>query len=144
MSRDVHPMVPVKVWADIDEGIVGMVKRLNEIPGVRTYGSCQGTIDEGGAEPYGPFVQISCIDSVTWKAVSQEFDVVWLGDWHGSAHPRPGQYEKALREICDTWKKGLGDWPNESPLQKAINERDSLYAIAAAALATRTSGAVEK
>jgi hypothetical protein len=38
-----HRTVPVQVWADVDEGVAELVIELNGIPGVRTYGCCQGT-----------------------------------------------------------------------------------------------------
>lgn len=47
-----HPTTPIKVWADIDLGVVDMVVVLNSIEGVRTIASCQGTIGEGGPRPY--------------------------------------------------------------------------------------------
>jgi hypothetical protein len=35
-------VTPVKVWVDVDRGIAPLVDVLNALPGVRTYGSCQG------------------------------------------------------------------------------------------------------
>ena len=52
----VHKTVPLPVWVDVDEGISSAVAFLNTLPGVRTFTSCQGTIGEGGAEPYRPFI----------------------------------------------------------------------------------------
>ena len=47
-----HPTRRIQVWADIDEGIADFVTWLNTIPGVTTHASCQGTIGEGGPNPY--------------------------------------------------------------------------------------------
>jgi hypothetical protein len=56
MGNVVHKTQPLQIWVDVDEGIAGAVAFLNTLPGVRTFGSCQGTIGEGGAEPYRPHV----------------------------------------------------------------------------------------
>jgi hypothetical protein len=56
MGNVIHMTRPVQVWADVDERIAGAVQFLNTLPGVRTFASCQGTIGEGGAEPYRPYV----------------------------------------------------------------------------------------
>ena len=71
--------VPVQVWVDVDEGIAETVKYLNTIPGVRTYASCQGTIGEGGAEPYGPQVMVSWAGG-TLARLAREFDLELLGE----------------------------------------------------------------
>jgi hypothetical protein len=39
----VHQEVPVKVTAWVDEGIAPLVLALNELPGVQTLDSCQGS-----------------------------------------------------------------------------------------------------
>jgi hypothetical protein len=44
----VHKKVPLKIWADIDEGIVDFVRKLNTIPGVRILDSDQGDLLQGG------------------------------------------------------------------------------------------------
>src|ERR1019366_9690661 len=44
----VHKKVPLKIWADIDEGIVDFVRKLNTIPGVRILDSDQGDPLQGG------------------------------------------------------------------------------------------------
>jgi hypothetical protein len=61
VSGIIHETRPVKVWVDVDAGIADFVLALNDIPGIRTHASCQGTFGEGGAEPYGAHVM------VTWK-----------------------------------------------------------------------------
>lgn len=53
----VHRTVRVLVWADVDEGVADMVRQLNLIEGVTTHACCQGSIGEGGANPYRPYVQ---------------------------------------------------------------------------------------
>lgn len=75
MSGTMHETVAIRVWADVDVGIADAVRRLNEIPGIRTHASCQGTIGEGGAEPYGPYVMFSWSDGDALEAVCREFDV---------------------------------------------------------------------
>ena len=70
----VHRTVPVQVWADVDEGIADLVKYLNTVPGVRTHASCQGTIGEGGAEPYGPQVMVSYQTEEAETRLRREFD----------------------------------------------------------------------
>lgn len=84
----VHQTIPVQVWADIDEGIVDVVKHLNTIEGVRTWDSCQGTIGEGGAEPYKAYVMLSWPDEAALQRLQAEFDVEVEGDNWGYAHVR--------------------------------------------------------
>ena len=81
----IHETVRVKVWADIDAGIADMVLRLNDIPGVRTYASCQGTKD------YAPYVMTSWPDEETLERLKAEFeyeDVDMLGSNTAHFHPR--------------------------------------------------------
>jgi hypothetical protein len=88
--RSSHPTRAVQVWVDVDLGVAEMVEYLNTIPGVRTHSSCQGTIGEGGAEPYRPYVQCS------WKSEAEdrlraEFDIdvdPWGRRGWGYLHPR--------------------------------------------------------
>lgn len=89
MPEGNHKQVSVQVWADVDEGIADMVLYLNTIPGVRTHASCQGTIGEGGPEPYRAQVM------ATWppgafERLKTEFDVTILGENWGYLHPRDG------------------------------------------------------
>lgn len=92
MGTVIHKTVPVKVWADVDEGIAAAVIQLNEIPGIRTYASCQGTTGERGPEPYGPYVMFSWRDAEALDRVRLEFDVTFgVGGENSnmaSAHPR--------------------------------------------------------
>lgn len=57
MSSVNHKTVPVQCWVDIDTGIATDVSWLNSLEGVRTFASCQGTIGEGGPEPYWPYIK---------------------------------------------------------------------------------------
>ena len=66
-----HKTVSVQVWVDVDEGIASFVSALNRISGVRTHSSCQGTLGEGGAEPYGPYVVVSWDNATALAAVLQ-------------------------------------------------------------------------
>ena len=58
-----HGSIPLQVWVDIDEGIADAVIFINSIPGARTFGSCQGSIGEGGHAPYEPYVLASWPES---------------------------------------------------------------------------------
>lgn len=75
-----HKTIPVQVWADVDEGIAETVKYLNTIIGVRTYASCQGTLGEGGSEPYGPQVMVSWSNEAALELLKREFAVEILGE----------------------------------------------------------------
>lgn len=86
MGNVVHKTVPVWVKADIDEGIADFVRRLNRIPGVRTHASCQGTIGEGGAEPYEAYVSVSWRTD-TGREELEQYRLIVEGDGHGCVHP---------------------------------------------------------
>lgn len=104
-ERDPHKTQPMLVWADIDEGVAGLVAYLNTIPGVRTQAACQGTIGEGGPAPYGPYAM------ATWPATQtarlmDEFDIELLGDCWGYVRPRDGWTApdtRALPAVGDGW-----------------------------------------
>jgi len=83
-----HKTIPILVWVDVDEGIADMVKYLNRIPGVRTLASCQGTIGDGGPNPYRPQVMCEWTPEALMRLRS-EFDVEPEGNgtW-GYVHPR--------------------------------------------------------
>lgn len=85
-SPTIHKTIPVLVWADVDEGIAAFVRHLNTLMGIRTLASCQGTIHEGGHEPYSPQVM------VTWEsddalALLSAYRMTKLGDNFGYVHP---------------------------------------------------------
>ena len=84
---DGHETRPVRVWADVDLGIADTVEYLNTIEGVRTHASCQGTIGEGGPQPYRAQVMCSWSD-VAFERLKGEFDITELGDHFGYVHPR--------------------------------------------------------
>lgn len=73
-ERPIHRTVPALVWADIDEGVVDMIRRLNEIPGVRTNASCQGTIGEGGPRPYPAHVMAHWMSEESLEEIRREYD----------------------------------------------------------------------
>lgn len=81
-----HLTRPVRVWADVDVGVADFVVALNEIPGIRTLASCQGTIGEGGADPYGPQVMVTWEDEAALARLSK-WRVTKLGDTFGYVHP---------------------------------------------------------
>lgn len=90
MSSKIHDTVPILVWADVDMKMAKLIERLNRIPGVRTYNCCQGTIGEGGAEPYEPYV------SVSWwyieaKLALEKFNLTIEGESFGTIRPNKEQ-----------------------------------------------------
>src|SRR5690348_10715112 len=82
-----HATTAIQVWVDVDVGIADLVLYLNSIPGVRTMASCQGTLDDGGAEPYGPYVMARW-EPECFSRLSTEFDVETLGEAWGYIRPR--------------------------------------------------------
>ena len=58
----IHQTREIKVWVDVDEGIADFVLELTEIEGIRCHASCQGTIGEGGADPYEAHVMVTWTD----------------------------------------------------------------------------------
>ena len=64
----------------MDEGIADVVKYLNTIPEVRMLASCQGTLGEGGPEPYGPQVMISWTNKDVLDKLKREFVVEMVSD----------------------------------------------------------------
>lgn len=86
MGNVIHRTVPVLVWADVDEGIVEFVRKLNTIAGVRTHHSCQGTISEGGAEPYPAYVGVSWVDDEARDRLKEVGDLVAEGDNFGTLY----------------------------------------------------------
>lgn len=88
-----HKTREVWVIADVDEGIAAMVAYLQTIPGVRTSASCQGTLGEGGPNPYRPQVMATWPKDTEARLLA-EFDVTLLGEHWGYLHPRAAQEEK--------------------------------------------------
>ena len=84
----VHLTRQIKVTVNVDEGIADFVEYLQTIPGVRTHASCQGSIGEGGAEPYSAYVRASWDDTAFLLLLADKNIVVQvLGDHHGTLHP---------------------------------------------------------
>lgn len=81
-----HKTVRVQVWADVDEGIADLVRYLQTIDGVTTHASCQGTIGEGGPQPYRAQVMASWTDAAG-ERLRKEFGVKELGKNWGYIHP---------------------------------------------------------
>jgi hypothetical protein len=86
-ERHPHKTVPIQVWVDVDEGVCGLVAYLNTISGVRTLASCQGTIGEGGSEPY-PAQVMACWPSEAADQIYAEFEVTLLGNGWGYLRPK--------------------------------------------------------
>ena len=82
-----HATRPVQVWADIDLGIAEMVVYLNTIEGVRTLASCQGTLGEGGPNPYRAHVMAAWPKELEVRLLA-EFDVTIEGECWGYLYPR--------------------------------------------------------
>lgn len=98
ISQVPHDTRPIQVWVDVDLGIADVVIYLNTIPGVRTLASCQGTIGEGGPDPYRPQVMATWTDEA-FARLSAEFDISYPSEgcvnW-GYLHP------KAEAPVCGT------------------------------------------
>lgn len=82
----IHETIPILVWVDIDVGIVDFVRHLNTMPGIRTHSACQGTIGEGGQEPYAPFVMVSWLDDEARRSL-EPFGLDDLSVEFGYVHP---------------------------------------------------------
>lgn len=98
-----HQTVPIQVWVDVDVDVADTVLYLNTIPGVRTLASCQGTIGEGGAEPYRAQVMASWAPEAT-ERIHNEFDVDLTdsnGSW-GYLRPKNGAatFDRTLEVIA--------------------------------------------
>lgn len=81
-----HITRDVKVRADIDEPIAEFVEYLATIPGVYSYASCQGTLGEGGPEPYRAYVSAHWTDEAG-ERLRREFEVVEEGKNFGTIYP---------------------------------------------------------
>ena len=79
----IHRQIPIKVWVDVDEKIADLVLHLNTIKGVRTLASCQGTIGEGGAKPYKPYVMISWNNKKLLEKLKKKYKIKKLGSNYG-------------------------------------------------------------
>lgn len=87
MGNIIHQTAPVEVWADVDVGIASVVRDLNAIPDVRTHASCQGTIGEGGREPYEAYVMVSWRTDRARAALEIRYNLVADGASHGTVYP---------------------------------------------------------
>ena len=93
----------MQVWADVDVGVADFVRYLNTLDGVRTHSCCQGSIGEGGSDPYGAYVEAAW-NSRGLKLLKDNPNIIieyGENQWWGTLHPREGQ--KFLRkeyELC--------------------------------------------
>lgn len=87
MGNVIHKTIPIQVWVDIDEGIAEDVVWLNSLAGVRTFASCQGTIGEGGADPY-PAEIMAWWPREHEEAIRARFDFNRAGTGWTYLHPR--------------------------------------------------------
>jgi hypothetical protein len=83
-----HKTKPVWVVVDVDLGIAETVEYLNTIPGVRTHSSCQGSIGEGGPEPYGPYVEVSWSNDIALTILRAGYEVELTGIASGTVRLR--------------------------------------------------------
>jgi hypothetical protein len=95
-QREPHKTTRVKVWADVDEGITDLVLYLNTIEGVTTDASCQGTIGEGGPNPYRAHVMAHWAKEAEPR-LQAEFDVTFEGECWGNIYPREGWVSPLLQ-----------------------------------------------
>ena len=77
----IHKTRPVLVWVDVDVGIAEIVESLNDYDpqldncGIKTHGSCMGTLDQGGPHPYRPFVNVSWQTEEEFKWLCENYDM---------------------------------------------------------------------
>jgi hypothetical protein len=102
-----HQTVAIQVWADVDGGIADTVAYLNTIEGVRTHASCEGTIGEGGPEPYRAYVMASWPPEVADR-LKAEFDVTEEGENWGRLEPRDPTCSRCAAPLIDG-NDGCGD-----------------------------------
>lgn len=81
-----HATRSIKIWINADTGIADFVLELNEITGIRTVASCQGTIGEGGPNPYGPQVMVTW-DSDEALGRIAHLKITHLGPQFGYVYP---------------------------------------------------------
>jgi hypothetical protein len=89
MGNVVHDTERVQIWASVDKGIASFVRYLNTIPGVYTHACCQGTIGEGGAEPYPAEVAVSW-ETPAARSILLSLGLKEEGQAHGTVYPNAG------------------------------------------------------
>lgn len=82
-----HEQVIIMVKIEVDKGVADLVKLLNDIDGVYTHASCQGTIGEGGPNPYRTQVLTSWPNDLDWW-MHQQFDITDQGECWGYVHEK--------------------------------------------------------
>ncbi len=97
--HSLRPTARVQVWAEVDAEVADLVCYLQTIEGVTTHASCQGTIGEGGPEPYRAFVDASWTDAVL-EQLTKEFDIEVKGDHWGYVHLREGWKPPTSSQPC--------------------------------------------
>ena len=107
MPEGNHKTVPIQVWVDVDEGVVDLVVYLNTLPGVRTLASCQGTVGEGGANPYSAQVMVAWDTDETFRRIASDFDISEVGNHWCYVHRRKPQ--ALARERMAAAEKGEGE-----------------------------------
>lgn len=100
--RPVHETRVVRVKVEADVPIADFVEELNEIHGVYTDASCQGTIGEGGPHPYRAYVMCHWSDEAL--KVLQDLYIVrpqGNGTW-GYVHPNNTEGQSDGEQADDT------------------------------------------
>ena len=88
-----HKTKPILVWVDVDIGIANAVCWLNTIEGIRTIACCQGTIGEGGKNPYGAYVMATWTPKAL-KIVRKQFHFKTEGKGWGYLYPKTAPQER--------------------------------------------------
>ena len=106
-----HPTRPVLVWADIDIGIAPLVEYLNrDFAGVRTQASCQGTLGEGGPNPYPCYVMASW-PKEREASLMAEFDIELLGENWGYIRKRAVPAVRPPESAKEADRCAICGWP---------------------------------
>jgi hypothetical protein len=86
-----HETVPVWVLVDVDKGIAAFVKSLQKIPGVRTHASCQGTLHDGGLNPYRAQVMVTWENEKAINVLREKFDMTFPAGSKNWAYVHPNK-----------------------------------------------------
>lgn len=107
MNNERHKQVWVKVNAQVDEEIAGLISEMNEVPGLQTVESCQGEPTEG------PSGKVKCA-----------FVYFYFGDWEQISRLAFDEMAPALSGLghVQVDRPGIGD-----PMGKLVIFPGSLH-----------------
>ncbi len=119
-----HKQRTILVRVDVDEGVADLVLYLNAITGIRTHASCQGTIGEGGAQPFRPQVMVTWANREAYRRLLDEFD---MSDVHHDGawcyvHPRAGWKVPGSFALRDR-KRRSGDYLHRLATEEKQKEK---------------------